>query len=97
MTFYKRYNNLLFHLPPSIIHELWVCLTTRKNDSLSETEASKINPKVEALIQHEIDKYNRKKTGNSLGMRLTKRLLSMKSLSNICIGLYPKEIKKSLN
>ena len=35
--------------------------TTWKNDSLSEAEASKINPKVEALIQHEIDKYNRKK------------------------------------
>ena len=97
MAFHKKYNNLLSHLPPSIIQELWVRLTTRKNDSLSEAEASKINPKVKALIQHEIDKYNRKKTGNSLGMRLTKRLLSMKSLSNICIGLYPKEIKKSLN
>ena len=52
---------MLSHLPPSIIQELWVRLTTRKNDSLSEAEASKINPKVEALIQHEIDKYNRKK------------------------------------
>ena len=61
MAFHKRYNNLLSHLPPSIIQELWVRLTTRKNDSLSEAEASKINPKVEALIQHEIDKYNRKK------------------------------------
>ena len=36
-------------------------LTTRKNDSLSEAEVSKINSKVEALIQHEIDKYNKKK------------------------------------
>ena len=97
MAFHKRYNNLLSHLPPSIIQELWVRLTTRKNDSLSEAEASKINPKVEALIQLEIDKYNRKKTGNVLGMRLTKRLLSMKSLSNICIGLYLKKIKKLLN
>ena len=61
MAFHKRYNNLLSHLPLSIIQELWVRLTTRKNDSLSEAEASKINPKVEALIQHEIDKYNRKK------------------------------------
>ena len=61
MAFHKRYNNLLSHLPPSIIQELWVRLTTRKNDLLSEAEASKINSKVEALIQHEIDKYNRKK------------------------------------
>ena len=61
MAFHKKYNNLLFHLPPSIIQELWVRLTTRKNDLLSETEASKINPKVEPLMQHEIDKYNRKK------------------------------------
>ena len=61
MAFHKRYNNLLSHLPPSIIQELWVSLTTRKNNLLSEAEASKINPKVETLIQHEIDKYNRKK------------------------------------
>ena len=89
MAFHKKYNNLLFHLPLLIIHELR--LTTRKNNSLSEAETSKINPIVEALIQHKIDKYNRKKTGNSLEIRLTKRLLSMKSLSNICIRLYLKK------
>ena len=81
MAFHKRYNKLLSHLPPSIIQELWVRLTTRKNDSLSEAEASKINPKVEALILYSMKLINiiEKKTGNSLGMRLTKRLLSMKA------------------
>ena len=97
MVFHKRYNNLLSHLPPSIIQELWVRLTTRKNDSLSEAEACKINPKVEALIQHEIDKYNRKKDRqrlrNGVNQKIAKYEKLVEHLYRI-IGEKNKEIAK---
>src|ERR1043165_1692511 len=80
MAFHKRYNKLLFHLPSSIIQELWVRLTTRKNDSLSEAEASKINSKVEALIQHEIDKYNRKKDRQLLRNKANQKIAKYERL-----------------
>jgi len=97
MAFHKRYNNLLFHLPPSIIQELWVRLTTRKNDLLSETEASKINPKVEALMQHEIDKYNRKKDWQLLRNEANQKIANYEKLVEHLHGIISEKIKKLLN
>jgi len=63
MAFHESYSNLLTQLPPSLIKAGWIRLTTRKKNSLSENEASSINPIIESFLKHEINRYqkNRKR------------------------------------
>ena len=72
-------------------------LTTRKNDLLSETEASKINPKVEALMQHEIDKYNRKKDWQLLRNEANQKIANYEKLVEHLHRVISEKIKKLLN
>ncbi|PKK59183.1 hypothetical protein RhiirC2_795202 [Rhizophagus irregularis] len=48
MAFNQAYSELLAKLPASIINEIWIRLTSRKRNPLSEKEASEINPIVES-------------------------------------------------
>jgi hypothetical protein len=52
-NFNEHYKDLLVQLPPSIKHEVWHRLTTRKNNPLSEEQASGIRSDIEELLTKE--------------------------------------------
>jgi hypothetical protein len=60
MTFNQAYSELLAKLPTSLINEAWIRLTSRKRNSLSEKEASEINPIVESFLKHEAIRYQKR-------------------------------------
>ena len=60
MEFNKAYSDLTNLMPPSLLNELWMRLTTRKRNPLTEEEVSSINPIVEAYLKHEVDRYRKK-------------------------------------
>jgi len=60
MEFNKAYSDLTNLMPPSLLNELWMRLTTRKRNPLTEEEVSSINPIVEAYLKHEVDRYHKK-------------------------------------
>jgi hypothetical protein len=51
---------LLVKLLASIINEVWICLTLRKCNLLSEKKASEINPIVESFLKHEAIRYQKR-------------------------------------
>jgi hypothetical protein len=59
--YHSQYNDILIQLPPSIKKEIWLHLTTRKRNPLSEEEASTIHPEVEKFLLHEVERYVKKK------------------------------------
>src|SRR5260363_96101 len=59
MTFHENYSNLLTQLPPSLIKDGWIRLTTRKKNLLSESEASSIGPIIKAFLKYEVDRYQK--------------------------------------
>jgi hypothetical protein len=60
MAFNQAYSELLAKLPASIINEIWICLTSRERNPLSEKEASEINPIVESFLKHEAIRYQKR-------------------------------------
>ena len=87
MTFNQVYSELLAKLPASIINEVWIRLTSRKRNPLSEKEASEINPIVESFLKHEAIRYQkrlmRQRRTQSWPECLTP--LSSKKISTICV------------
>jgi len=61
LGFNEHYKILLDKLPPSIKKNIWARLTTRKNNPLSEEQASGTHPNVEFILTREVDKYLKKK------------------------------------
>ena len=59
--FNKHYEDLLKQLPPSMKKDVWLRLTTRKNNPLSEEQARGIRSDIEELLTREVDRYFNKK------------------------------------
>src|ERR1043166_3590678 len=64
--FNDHYKDQLDQLPPSIKKEVWLRLTTRKNNSLSVEQASGIHSDVDFLLTKEINRYYKKKDHQKL-------------------------------
>ena len=60
MKFNKAYSDLIRQLPPSIAHESWMRLISRKRNPMTEDEASTTNPIVESFLRHEVNRYQKK-------------------------------------
>ncbi|CAG8726430.1 16494_t:CDS:2, partial [Cetraspora pellucida] len=58
--FNKAYSNLIRKLPPSLVHEAWTRLISRKRNPITEEKASTVNPLVESFLRHEVDRYQKK-------------------------------------
>ena len=61
LGFNEHYKILLDKLPPSIKKNIWARLTTRKNNPLSEEQASGMHPDIKFMLIREVDKYLKKK------------------------------------
>src|SRR5215813_2064704 len=61
LGFNEYYKILLDKLPPSIKKNIWARLTTRKNNPLSEEQASGTHPDIKFMLMREVDKYLKKK------------------------------------
>src|SRR6266487_2541124 len=61
LQFNDHYKGQLDQLPPSIKKEVWLHLTTRKNNPLSVEQASGIYPDINSLLTKEINRYYKKK------------------------------------
>ena len=61
LQFNDHYKGQLDQLPPSIKKEVWLRLTTQKNNSLSVEQASGIHPDIDSLLTKEINRYYKKK------------------------------------
>ena len=59
--FNKHYEDLLKQLPPSMKKDVWLRLTTRKNNPLSEEQARGIRSDIKELLTREVDRYFNKK------------------------------------
>ncbi len=57
ITFNQVYSNLLAKLSASLINETWIYFISRKHKSLSEKEASEINPIIESFLKYEAIRY----------------------------------------
>ena len=66
LQFNDHYKGQLDQLPPSIKKEVWLRLTTRKNNPLSVEQASGIHPDIDFLLTKEIDRYYKKKDRQKL-------------------------------
>ena len=66
LQFNDHYKGQLDQLPPSIKKEVWLCLTTWKNNPLSVEQASGIHPDIDSLLTKEIDRYYKKKDRQKL-------------------------------
>src|SRR5215216_3083087 len=59
--FNDHYKSLLDQLPQSIKKEVWLRLTTRKNNPLSEEQARGIRPDIEELLTSNVNRYYKSK------------------------------------
>ena len=59
--FNEHYKSLLDQLPPSMIKDAWLRLTTRKSNPLSEEQARGIRSDIEELLTRDVDRYFNKK------------------------------------
>ena len=59
--FNNHYDDLLKHLPPSVKKDVWLRLTTRKNNPLSEEQVRGIHLDIEELLTREVNRYFRKR------------------------------------
>src|SRR5437762_10001832 len=59
--FNDHYKSLLDQLPPSMKKDVWLHLTTRKNNPLSEEQARGIRSDIEELLTREVNRYYNKK------------------------------------
>ncbi|CAB5354516.1 unnamed protein product [Rhizophagus irregularis] len=59
--FNDHYKGLLNQLPPSIKKEVWLRLTTRKYNPLTEEQAGRIHPDIDSLLTKEVNRYYKKK------------------------------------
>ena len=57
MAFNQAYSDLLMKLPASLINEVWIRLTSRKRNPLSNSE---INPIVELFLKHKAIRYQKR-------------------------------------
>ncbi|EXX70255.1 hypothetical protein GLOIN_2v1826331 [Rhizophagus irregularis DAOM 181602=DAOM 197198] len=60
MSFNQAYTELLVMLPASVIHKVWIRLTTRKCSPLSVSDASEVNSMVKLFLKHEVERYQKK-------------------------------------
>ena len=60
-NFNDHYKSLLDQLPPSMKRDVWLRLTTRKCNPLSEEQARGIHSDVEELLIREVNRYFNKK------------------------------------
>jgi exonuclease VII large subunit len=61
LNFNNHYEDLLKQLPPSVKKDVWLRLTTRKNNPLSEEQIRGIHSDIEELLTREINRYYRKR------------------------------------
>ena len=59
--FNDHYKSLLDRLPPSMKKDVWLQLTTRKNNPLSIEQARSIRSDIEELLTKEVNRYYNKK------------------------------------
>ncbi|CAI2194517.1 20174_t:CDS:2, partial [Funneliformis geosporum] len=59
--FNNNYDDLLKHLPPFVKRDVWLRLTTRKNNSLFEEQVRRIHLDIEELLTREVNRYFRKR------------------------------------
>src|SRR5204862_2764837 len=59
--FNDHYKSLLDQLPPSMKKDVWLRLTNRKNNPLSEEQARGIRSDIEKLLTREVNRYHNKK------------------------------------
>ena len=57
LQFNDHYKGQLDQLPPSIKKEVWLRLTTQKNNPLSVEQASGIHSDIDSLLTKEINRY----------------------------------------
>ena len=67
--FNEHYKSLLDQLLPSMKKDAWLCLTTRKNNPLSEEQARSIRSDIEELLTREVDRYFNKKIARRLRLK----------------------------
>src|SRR6185312_12686936 len=77
MKFNKAYSDLIRQLPPSIAHESWMRLISRKRNPMTEDEASTTNPIVESFLRHEVNRYQKKLKHQRRSWPLLKNLQTM--------------------
>jgi hypothetical protein len=61
LNFNNHYEDLLKQLPPSVKKDVWLRLTTRKNNPLSEEQVIGIHSDIEELLTKEVNRYFRKR------------------------------------
>jgi hypothetical protein len=61
LNFNNHYEDLLKQLPPSVKKDVWLRLTTRKNNPLSEEQVIGIHSDIEELLTREVNRYYRKR------------------------------------
>src|SRR5271154_2445467 len=64
--FNTHYEDLLKQLPPSMKKDVWLRLTIRKNNPLTEEQAGGIRPDIEELLIREVNRYYKKKDRQKL-------------------------------
>src|SRR5215216_123686 len=60
-NFNSHYEDLHKQLPPSVKKDIWLRLTTRKNNPLSEEQVRGIHSDIEELLTKEVNRYFRKR------------------------------------
>src|SRR2546430_5215687 len=70
--FNEHYKSLLDQLPPSMKRDVWLRLTTRKNNPLSEEQARGIRPDIEELLTREVNRYFKKKDRQKIKIEASK-------------------------
>src|SRR3954463_98114 len=61
LYFNEYYKSLLDQLSPSLKKDVWLRLTTRKNNPLSEEQARGIHPNIEELLTSNVNRYYKSK------------------------------------
>ena len=64
--FNDHYKDLLEQLPPSIKKDVWLRLTNRKYNPLSDEQAGGIHPDIKELLTKEVNRYYKKKDRQKL-------------------------------
>jgi len=81
--FNDHYKSLLDQLPPSMKKDVWLRLTNRKNNPLSEEQARGIRSDIEELLTREVDRYFNKKNRQKIKIEANTASDSSSTLSQL--------------
>src|SRR5438876_591539 len=81
--FNDHYKSLLDQLLPSMKKDVWLRLTNRKNNPLSEEQVRGIRPDIEELLTREVDRYFNKKNRQKIKIEANTSSDSSSTLSRL--------------